>query len=189
MLNVKCFFVLTVLLIAPQAFAKSGNVNSAGNFTVGMGPSGAIFMTDRHPELDPGLGAHVYFDYRWSPDISTTTTVEMMVQDGTDTDQGQTSIVYIAIPSVDVKYYWVTNPSRWDPYVSAGIGYYVLTHGSRGRGVSSGIGAQIGIGFDYYLTTRFSFGVDSQLRSVALLGGGGTGNFPLAFRGNLGFHF
>jgi len=177
-----------VLSIGQTAFAKK-NVNAAGNYTIGIGPAGAIYTTDRRPELDPGIGAHVYFDYRWSPDLSTTTSVIMLSQDGTDNDNGQKNIVAISIPSIDVKYYWVRNPSRWDPYVAVGLGYYVFTHGSAGRGLSSGIGAQVGVGFDYYMTPRVSFGIDGQFRSVALLGSGGTGNFPLAMRGGFGFHF
>lgn len=168
---------------------SEGKVHSAGNYTVGLGPAGNLYTTNRRPEMDPGIGALVYFDYRWSPELSTTATVMMLVQDGTDRDQGQNNIVFLGMPVFDVKYYWITNPSRWDPFASAGIGYYVLTHGSRGRGMASGLGAQIGVGFDYYLTSRVSFGVNGNFRSLALLGSGTTGNFPLSFDGRFGFHF
>lgn len=180
-----------VLLLGGPVFAKSrgGNVNAAGNYSLGIGPIGNIYLTDRHPEMSPGVGANVFFDYRWAPELSTTASVMMLVQDGTDSDKGENNIVFIGIPTFDVKYYFITDPSRWDPYASVGIGYYVVTSGARGRGTASGLGAQTGVGFDYYVTSRVSFGAASQFRSAALLGGGATGAFPLSFLGNFGFHF
>ena len=170
------------------ASAKEAN-HSAGNYTIGLGPVGNMYLTSRRPEMDPGVGALVYFDYRWSPELSTTTTIMLLAQDGAGRDAGQNSIVFLGIPTFDVKYYFVTNPSRWDPFALAGVGYYVVTHGSRGGGIASGMGAQLGTGFDYFLTSRFSLGLTSYFRSVALLGSGSTGNFPFSLDGRLGFHF
>lgn len=182
--------LLASVLMATAAQAQpSSSRHSAGNYTIGMGPVGNVYITDRRPEMDPGIGALVFFDYRWSPDLSTTASVMMLAQDGTDRDNGQNNIIFMGIPTFDIKYYWITNPSRWDPFASIGVGYYVVTHGSRGRGMASGMGAQLGIGFDYYFTSRLSFGIAGNFRSVALLGSGSTGTFPLSFDGRFGFHF
>ena len=190
----KLFLIVLILgLVAVNSAmaegAKGGGAHSAGNYTIGIGPIGNVYVTDRRPEMSPGVGAVVYFDYRWSPELSTTASVMMLVQDGTDADRGENNIVYMGIPTFDLKYYFITNPSRWDPYAAAGIGYYVLTSGSRGRGVASGLGAQAGVGFDYYLSRKLSIGTAAYFRSVALMGGGATSNFPLSFLGNVGFHF
>ncbi|OGQ04120.1 MAG: hypothetical protein A3F82_07245 [Deltaproteobacteria bacterium RIFCSPLOWO2_12_FULL_44_12] len=182
---------VALLLLAGEVFAqeKSNPVNAAGNFTIGIGPIGNIYLTDRRPDLSPGIGALVYFDYRWSPELSTTATVMMLVQGGTGADRGENNVVFLGIPTFDVKYYFMKNPSHWDPYAAVGVGYYAVTAGSRNRGVASGLGAQIGGGLDYYLTSKISLGVATTFRSVALLGSGSTGSFPLSFLGNFGFHF
>lgn len=183
-----CLLLVPGLLNAQQS-SSGRQVHSAGNYTIGIGPVGNVYVTDRRPEMDPGVGAIVFFDYRWSPELSTTAAVMMLAQDGNGQDAGQNNIVFMGIPTFDVKYYWITNPSRWDPFASAGIGYYVVTHGSRGRGLASALGAQLGVGFDYYITSRLSFGVTGNFRSIALLGSGSTGSFPLSFDGRFGFHF
>ncbi|MDP2599703.1 MAG: OmpW family outer membrane protein [Deltaproteobacteria bacterium] len=183
-------FGLQSSVFGPVFAAKSdGGAHSAGNYTIGIGPIGNVYVTDRRPEMSPGVGALVYFDYRWSPELSTTASVMMLVQDGTDADRGENNIVFMGLPTFDLKYYFITNPSRWDPYAAVGIGYYILTAGSRGRGVASGLGAQAGVGLDYYLSRKLSIGTAAYFRSAALLGGGSTGNFPLSFLGNVGFHF
>lgn len=188
----KVIFICVVLLpglLHAQSSASGGSGHSAGNYAVGIGPAGNLYVTDRRPELDPGIGALVYFDYRWSPDLSTTATVMMLTQDGDDRDAGQNNIIFMGIPTFDIKYYWINNPSRWDPFASIGVGYYVVTHGSAGRGIASGMGAQVGVGFDYYITSRLSFGISGAFRSIALLGSGSSGSFPLSFDGRFGFHF
>lgn len=190
------YFVLAGCLWSGPTWAQSsgrgggsGAAGSAGNFTIGLGPIGNAYLTSRRPEMNPGIGAIIYFDYRWSPELSTTASVMMLDASGDGRDGGENHILFLGIPTFDIKYYWITNPSRWDPFASVGIGYYVLTHGSGGRGIASGMGAQIGAGFDYYITSRVSLGLDGQFRSLALLGSGATGTFPLSFDGRFGFHF
>lgn len=186
----KIGIVLALVLTSSISFAQSsGKTQSAGNFTIGLGPIGNFYLTDRRPEMSPGIGALVYFDYRWSPELSTTATVTMLTQDGKDRDNGQNNIIFMGIPTFDIKYYFITNPSRWDPFALVGVGYYVVTHGSQGRGLASGLGAQIGGGADYFLTSRLSLGLTAAFRSIGLLGNGSTGNFPLSLDGRLGFHF
>lgn len=163
--------------------------SASGNYTIGIGPIGNFNFTNRRPEMSPGVGAIIYFDYRWSPELSTTASVMMLVEHGKDRDAGQNNIIFMGIPTFDIKYYFIRNPSRWDPYASVGIGYYVLTNGSIRRGMASGLGAQLGGGVDYYISSRFSAGLAAQFRSIAMLGSGSTGNFPLSLNGNFGFHF
>lgn len=192
----KKFFLVAALLVSVGAWANGASEGSskkyagnAGNFTIGLGPVGNFYFTNRRPEMNAGVGAHIYFDYRWSPELSTTASIEMLVQNGKDRDAGENNIVFMGIPTFDINYYFLTNPSRWDPYASVGVGYYVLTNGSRTRGMSSGVGAQIGGGVHYYISTKLSAGVAAQFRSIAMLGGGATGTFPLSLLGKIGYHF
>jgi len=110
----KLFLIVLILgLVAVNSAmaegAKGGGAHSAGNYTIGIGPIGNVYVTDRRPEMSPGVGAVVYFDYRWSPELSTTASVMMLVQDGTDADRGENNIVYMGIPTFDLKYYFITN--------------------------------------------------------------------------------
>jgi len=57
-------FATTMMLTAAAASAQT---SAAGNFSVGLGPVGNVYVVDSNPELDPGIGGYVYFDYRWSP--------------------------------------------------------------------------------------------------------------------------
>ncbi len=181
------FSFFTTPLLAQKS--KLGTTHAQGNYTIGLGPIGNFYLIHRRPDLSPGIGALVFFDYRWAPELSTTATVMMLVQNGRGVDGGENNVIFMGLPTFDIKYYFVTEPSRWDPYAAVGIGYYVVTAGSRGRGVASGLGAQAGVGTDYYLTSKISLGLASTFRSAALLGGGSTGTFPLSFLGNFGFHF
>ena len=133
--------------------------------------------------------AQIYFDYRWSPELSTTATVQMLNQNGSGADKGENNIVFIGIPTFDIKYYFIRTPSQLDPYASIGIGYFVVTNGQKDRGWAHGLGAQLGGGIDYYITSKFSVGVAAQFRSVALLRNGATGTFPVSLLGQAGFHF
>lgn len=189
------FFFVTLAvfwMISPAWGARTdggSNAGAAGNYTIGIGPVGNVYFTNHRPDLSPGVGALVYFDYRWSPELSTTASVMMLLQSGRNLDSVENNIVLLGIPTFDLKYYFVTNPSRWDPYASVGIGYYVVTSGSVGRGVASGLGAQAGAGLDYYLSSKVSFGLAAYFRSLALLGSGATGTFPVSLLGNFGYHF
>lgn len=192
----KKFFLGIALLSSFQVFANGADVTAtkkyagnAGNFTIGLGPIGNYYLTNRRPEMNMGIGANIFFDYRWSPELSTTTSIQMLVQSGKDRDAGENNIILMGIPTFDINYYFITNPSRWDPYASVGVGFYVLTNGSRGRGLASGLGAQLGGGVNYYVSTKVSVGAQAQFRSIAMLGGGATGSFPLSLLGRVGYHF
>ena len=165
----------------------------SGNFTVGAGAVGNLFMVDTRPEMDPGVGGFAYLDYRWSPQLSTTFSVIVTTENGTGPDKGDDSIQFLGIPTFDIKYYFISHTSRWDPYVHTGVGFYTITEGSKNNGtLAMGIGANLGTGVDYYLNDTWSLGLDATYRSIGLLdsfGGPGTAVFPLSLSGQVGYHF
>ena len=143
--------------------------------------------------MPPGVGGHVYFDYRWSPQLSTTITILVTTEDGTGPDRADKGIEFLGMPSFDIKYYFINRTSRWDPYIHTGIGWYVVTEGSVNNGtMSMGLGANLGVGFDYYLNDTWSVGLGMAYRSIGLIesfGGPGTAVFPLTLNGQVAFHF
>ena len=164
-----------------------------GNFTVGLGPVGNLFIIDSRPELDPGVGGLVYFDYRWAPQLSTAISILVTTEDGTGPDNGDNGIEFLGMPTFDVKFYLLTRASQWDPFVHVGVGIYAVTEGARNNDtVAVGLGADIGGGFDYYLTEQITVGLGMQYRSIGLVdgwGGPGNGMFPLTLNGTIAYHF
>src|SRR3989338_7528316 len=143
-------FILPVLFLLTSLLSFSAYAGS-GNFAIGGGPVGNLFVVDSRPEMTPGVGGHVYFDYRWSPQLSTTITILVTTEDGTGPDRADKGIEFLGMPSFDIKYYFINRPSRWDPYIHTGIGWYVVTEGSvNNRTISICLGANLGVGFDYY---------------------------------------
>lgn len=184
------FWALILFLNLPSPlFAQRQPASNSGNYTIGLGPVGNFYISSRRPEMSPGIGAQIYFDYRWSPELSTTATVMMLSQNGNGADTGEKNIIFMGIPTFDIKYYFIRTPSQWDPYASVGVGYYVVTNGQKNRGWAHGLGAQLGGGIDYYINPSFSVGAATQFRSVALLRNGATGTFPISLMGQAGFHF
>ena len=70
---------------------------------------------------------------------------------------------------------------------------YAVTEGTRNNDtVAVGLGADVGGGFDYYLTEQFTVGLGIQYRSIGLVdgwGGPGNGMFPLTLNGTIAYHF
>lgn len=181
------FAAMLGLFSVPTAQAGSGN------FAVGFGPVGNLFIIDSHPELDPGIGGVVLFDYRWSPELSTTVSVMIGTQNGTGASKGDNDIFFFAFPTFDIKYYLLTKASKWDPYFNVGVGMYALTEGNVSNKSSGiGLGADVGGGFDYYLTDKLTLGGSIAYRSLGLVQGSngpGTGIFPLSLTGTIAYHF
>lgn len=167
----------------------------AENFTIGAGPTGAIYVVDANPELQPGVGGHIFFDYRWSPQISTQFTFTVTTQDGQGISKDKDDLLFFGIPSVDLKYYVLSSESHWDPYLMAGVGFYLMSKASKGGDSPAvGFGADAGIGVDYYLTQKWSVGVNAQFRSIGLItsttgSNNGTAIFPFTMNGNIAIHF
>lgn len=179
--------LLSVVLITGSANAE--------NYTVGGGPVGNIFVVDARPELGPGVGGYLYFDYRWSPQLSTQFNVVVTTEDGEGISDGDNGIEFLGIPTIDLKYYLLSSESHWDPYVMAGIGIYAISEGTKSDGTFAlGFGASAGLGCDYYLTEKWSVGLAASFKSIGLIddtGGknNGTAIFPFSMTGNVGFHF
>ncbi len=183
--------VISIATFSHTAMAES----AAGNFTVGLGPVGNIYVVDSRPQLDPGVGGYVFFDYRWSPQFSTQFSVIVTTQDGTGISNGDNGIEFLGIPTFDLKFYLLSTPSRWDPYGLIGMGVYAVTEGTAKNGTTAvGIGANLGLGTDFYITERFSVGLSAIFRSIGLIdsvsgNNNGTALFPFSLMGNVAYHF
>ncbi len=191
----KILFILVLFLLSTVVNKSAMAGSTAGNFSVGLGPVGNIFVVDSNPELDPGVGGYVYFDYRWSPQFSTQFGVLVTTEDGTGISRGDNGIEFLGIPTFDLKFFMLSSPSRWDPYALIGMGFYAISEGSTNNGtVAVGIGANLGLGFDFYITEQFSLGFATIFRSIGLIdsiGGNrnGTALFPVSILGNVAYHF
>lgn len=192
----KKIFASVLTILALTAYGSKAKASSAaGNYSIGLGPVGNIYVVDSRPELDPGVGGYVYFDYRWSPQFSTQFGVIVTTQDGTGISSGDNGIEFLGIPTFDLKFYLMSEPSRWDPYGLIGMGVYAITEGSASNGtVAVGIGANLGLGTDYYVTERFSIGLAAVFRSIGLIdsvsgSNNGTALFPFSMMGNVAYHF
>jgi len=168
---------------------------AAGNYTVGLGPVGNIFVVDSNPELDPGVGGYLFFDYRWSPQFSTQIGVLVTTEDGRGISNGDNGIEFLGIPTFDLKFYILSKESRWDPYGQIGVGVYAISEGTIDNGTFAlGIGANLGIGCDFYISERFSIGLSSVFRSIGLIDSvsgdqNGKALFPLSLMGNIAYHW
>jgi hypothetical protein len=175
--------------------AKLRAGTAAGNYTVGIGPVGNLFVVDSNPELDPGVGGYLFFDYRWSPQFSTQISVLVTTEDGTGISNGDNGIEFLGIPTFDLKFYILSRESRWDPYGLIGVGVYAVSEGSVDNGTFAlGIGADLGIGCDFYISERFSFGLTTIFRSIGLIDSvsgpqNGKALFPLSLMGNFAYHW
>ena len=174
---------------APKASA------SGGNYSFGLGPIGNIFVVDSNPELSPGVGGFVFFDYRWSPQFSTQFSFLISMEDGKGRSKGDDNIDFFGIPTFDLKFFVLSTPSRWDPYGLVGVGIFLINEGSQNNGTKAfGIGADLGLGTDFYITEKFSVGLTAIFRSIGFIdstssGQNGTSLFPLSLMGNLAYHF
>ena len=99
------------------------------------------------------------------------------------------------MPTIDFKFYFLKNDSRFDPYALTGLGVYWLTEGSVNDSSGGvGLGAQLGVGCDFYVAEAISVGVQGVFRSIGLITNLGTPSsstaiFPFSLQGNVAFHF
>ena len=179
---------ISALSLTPRAEARQG-------FAVGLGPAGNIFLIDTIPVLDPGFGGYVFFNYRFAEQFSFETSFLITTQDGTNVSKGDNGILFLGMPTFDFKYYFLKNDPKFDPYAAVGVGLYWLTEGSVGNSTGGvGLGAQLGLGFDYYVTDVVSVGFEGLFRSIGLITNFGTPSastaiFPFSLLGNVAFHF
>lgn len=184
------FVALLTLLSIPihPAEARQG-------FAVGIGPVGNIYLIDTIPIMDPGIGGHVFFNYRFADQFAFETSFIITTQDGTNVSAGDNGMLFLGMPTFDFKYYFLKNDPRFDPFAAVGVGLYWLTEGSTGNSTGGlGLGAQLGLGFDFYITDRISTGFQGMFRSIGLITNFGTPSastaiFPFSLQGNVAFHF
>lgn len=186
----KLVILLLMLFVAPPAlWARQG-------FSIGLGPVGNFYLVDTIPILDPGVGGFMNFEYRFHEQVAFETTFLMSSQDGQDTTgRVDQDIIFLGMPIFDIKLYFVSGEPRFDPYVGTGVGLYWLTEGSRSNNTGgAGMGAQLDLGFDYYLADFFSVGFEGVFRSIAFITDFGTpsqsqASLPYSLIGKAAFHF
>ncbi len=163
--------------------------------TIGANLYGSIPLVDTLPVVDPGIGGGVYFDYRFNQRFSLTIEAFSIVQDGTGPSGGEGSLLFFGVPTGTLKIYLLKTTSKFDPYVGLGLGLYFLSEGNvSNSSFGVGLGAQIEVGFDYYLSDSFSVGVAGTYRAVGLINKlSGTANattyMPYTLLGKFGYHF
>lgn len=164
-------------------------------FAIGLGPVGNIYLVDTIPIMQPGVGGHVFFQYRFHEQVAFETSFMMSSQDGSNVSSGDGGILFLGMPTLDGKYFFLKDDPKFDPYVAVGIGVYWLTEGKVSNNTGGvGLGAQIGVGVDYYVADNISVGFQGTFRPIALITSLGTPSastaiFPYTLAGNVAFHF
>ena len=77
-------FKKILLLLTFFSLLTLNSAQARQGFAVGLGPVGNIFLIDTIPVLDPGVGGHVYFNYRFAEQVAFETTFLISSQDGTN---------------------------------------------------------------------------------------------------------
>lgn len=183
-------FLFLTLFTLPS-FARSTKQR-----TIGLMGMGNIQLLDTLPEIDPGPGGGVYFDYRFNQRFSIQVDAWATTHTATGRSSGDGSIEFLGIPTFTIKLYFMDDEnSRWDPFAGIGIGVYALSEGFIEDGTNGvGLGAHIDVGFDYYLSDIFSVGFSGVFRSTAIITSIGnnsnaTAVLPYSLIGRAGFHF
>ncbi len=164
-------------------------------FAVGLGPIGNIYLIDTTPIMNPGIGGHFSFNYRFQEQLAFETTFFMTSQSGTNISTGDNGILFLGMPTFDLKYYLLKNDPHLDPYVAIGVGVYWLTEGNISNSTGGfGLGTQLGVGFDYYFSDQISAGFEGVFRSIGLIRNvstpsASTAIFPYSLLANIAFHF
>lgn len=181
--------VLSLGFMSSSALAREG-------MTISIVGAGNILLVDTKPQLSPGPGGGVSFDYRFNDRFSLEAGVMITTHDGTGSSNGDNGVLLMSLPTVDFKYYVLTDEElAWDPYVGIGVGMYFATEGSQNDNSGGvGLGSQILVGFDYYFSQTISAGFEGVFRSIALITGGNSGQnataiLPYTLMGKVGFHF
>lgn len=179
------FILMTTLILPLSAQAREG-------FSIGAQGIGNFFLTDGNPDLKPGPGAGLYFDYRFNQRWSIETDIFFSWHDGTGASSGDNDQILLGVPTIELKFYLRGSESRIDPYLLAGVGVYVLTEGDiDNNSGGAGMGGSFGVGSDFYVLDRLSLGIVVKFRPIAIIQGNSqsTGLINLGAIGNLAWHF
>lgn len=182
------FFVITMLCSVPHAEARRG-------FAVGFGPMGNIFLVDTIPIMDPGIGGYTYFQYRYAEQFAFRAAFMISTQNGSNVNSGDNGILLLGMPTIDLQYYLRSGDPRLDPFLFIGTGAYFLTEGSIANDTGGiGVGTNIGVGLDCYMTKTVSLGFEGVFRVIGIISDTGTPSsssaiFPYSLMANITFHF
>ncbi len=188
----KLFFILPVITLC---FVMTAEAQDRRGFAVGMGPVGNVYVIDTVPVMDPGIGGYTFFQYRFLEQLAFQAGFMITTQGGSSVSANDDSILFLGMPTIDLKYYFLTGDSAFDPFISLGTGFYILTEGDVSNNSGGvGIGANLGVGVDYYVTQTISVGFEGVFRSIGIISDLGTPSnstaiFPYSLMANVAFHF
>jgi len=189
---IRKLFILTAIIFLMSSAAQA---RSTHNITVGVMGMGNIQLLDVNPEIDPGPGGGMYFDYRFNQRFSLTLDAWATIHDGTATSNGDGGIAILGIPTATIKMYFLDDESgKWDPYAGLGVGAYAITGSDIGSANGLGLGAQLEVGCDYLISDGFSVGLAGVFRSAGIITGLSGANtataiIPFSLVGKFGYHF
>ncbi len=179
------FCLITCLFIPFKSEARKSIAIS------GFG-GGEFPLLSSYPDLDIGAGGGVSFEYRFNQHWGISTSLSVFAHNGEGVSAGDKDMLFLDVPDVDLKFYFLSQERAFDPYISAGMGIGVLTEGSiDNNSGGAGIGSQVGLGSDFYLKDWLSVGLLAQFKTLALIRGSSQSSALLFMRalGNFTFHF
>lgn len=185
------FFIFCVMTVG----AFSLHAQDRRGFAVGMGPVGNIYLIDTIPIMDPGIGGYTFFQYRFAEQLAFQAGFMITTQGGANVSANDDSILFLGMPTLDLKFYFLSGQPDLDPFVSLGTGFYILTEGDVSNNSGGvGVGANLGVGLDYYITSVISLGFEGVFRTIGIISDLGTPSnstaiFPYSLMGNVAFHF
>lgn len=177
--------VSSLFLYSPQAHSRHSMALSGfggGNFQI----------VDTFPQLDIGGGGGIAWEYRFNQHWGLQTSLSVFDHDGSGPEKGDKGILVLNVPSIDLKYYLLSDEKRFDPFLRAGIGLTVLTGGSvANNSGGAGMAAQVGVGSDFYINDAFSLGLEIQFKTAGIIRGNSQSSAMifLPVLGNFTYHF
>ncbi len=184
--------IALAFLIVSLFFLNGKSAHARQGFSLGAMGLGNFFLTNGGPNLDIGPGGGLLFDYRFNQRWSIETDLFFSFHDGEGNNAGDNNMILLGVPSIELKFYLRGQEAKIDPYVLAGLGFYVLTEGSvKNNSGGFGLGGNIGIGSDFYVLDRLSLGIAIKFRPIALIQGNSAsaGLINLGAIGNIAWHF
>lgn len=193
--RVMSLFVLALFSVC--LFPTAGDARDG--MTVSLIGMGNIFLIQTDPELQIGPGGGVSFDYRFNSNFSLETMIFVTTHSGKGDNADDDSLEFLGIPTIGFKYYFLgIEDAAFDPYIGLGVGAYAISEGTQKNGTNGvGMGSNLSIGVDYYVTERFSVGFAGIFHSVAIITGlessngrdNATALLPYSLAAKVGFHF
>lgn|GEM_PF-1187721 len=168
-------------------------------FHFGIGVNGTSVLSSNSAITD-GLGSGAGFDlsvgWRLAPTFSLDFNWMMSFHDAGGSASG--SEAALTHFSIDGRFFLTDKSRQMQPYIQAGIGAYVLGRDSFDYDTLTGVGFQLGGGFDFYLSRYVSIGGKLLYRGAHLDNGGDSyPSFPtestwlsaFTYGGDIKFHF